>query len=520
MTQQDPAVGRRRLLQGAMAVGLAGSVVTSAKQSSAKAPEAPLLNPHPKLDGPLAKENERPGTSDWQLTYTKVDPKTRYRSPWIEGYVSHASIEAGEKLSIYVSTNPAAEYTLDIYRLGYYGGDGARLMKKFGPFDGTVQPDPPIGERRLRECQWKESASIVIPSDWPSGVYLGKLRLSKGRLESYIVFIVRDNRLADIVFQCSDNTWQAYNRWPDQYSLYDNGKSEWALVDDSNISYERPYGKYCQIMDFPLSQGSGEFLLWEFPFAYWLEQQGYDVTYVSNTDVHKSADCLTRGKVMLSIGHDEYWSLEQFENVKKAVAEGVNVGFFCGNSCCWVTPLTPSPATGQPARVLRRLGRYGGVSPLEKGTMGPFTMDGPNEASLMGCRTITPFNGSGDWTCTKPDHWLYEKTHMKKGDFIPGLVGWEFHGDPANIPGLEVVSEGDTINAGDQKAHYTATIYQGPKQNWVFNAATIFWAQGLSTPPGHILPYSHYGRPHGPDIRVQQITTNFLQRCLHPPKSV
>ena len=102
---------------------------------------------------------------------------------------------------------------------------------------------------------------------------------------------------------------------------------------------------------------------------------------------------------------------------------------------------------------------------------------------------------------------------MRNGDKIPGLVGSEHHGDPADIPGLEVIAEGKTINAGEDASQYAATAYPGTKKNWVFNAATIYWAMGLSDPPGHILPCSHYGRPHGPDERVQKITANFLRRC-------
>jgi len=51
-------------------------------------------------------------------------------------------------------------------------------------------------------------------------------------------------------------------------------------------------------------------------------------------------------------------------------------------------------------------------------------------ATSSGARTVVPFNGGGDWTCAKPEHWLFEGTGMNKGDSIPGLVGWEFHGDP------------------------------------------------------------------------------------------
>lgn len=128
--------------------------------------------------------------------------------------------------------------------------------------------------------------------------------------------------------------------------------------------------------------------------------------------------------------------------------------------------------------------------------------------------TRSPFNGSGDWTCVKPDHWLFQGTGMKKGDGIPGLVGWEFHGEPAKIAGLEVVAEGKTYTSGDAESHYTATVYPGPKGNVVFNASTIFWAQGLASPPGHVPPISHHGRPHGPDERVQRMTRTVFARFV------
>ncbi|MBI1785847.1 hypothetical protein HYR69_11940, partial [Candidatus Sumerlaeota bacterium] len=93
-------------------------------------------------------------------------------------------------------------------------------------------------------------------------------------------------------------------------------------------------------------------------------------------------------------------------------------------------------------------------------------------------------------------------------------VGWEFHGDPAKIAGLRVIAEGDTINTAGESAHWTATVYPGPKGNWVFNAATIWWAQGLTRPPGFMPPYSHFGRPHGPDARVERITRNLFEAFL------
>lgn len=507
-SEDESRVGRRKILKGFSAAGIASALGTFSHAPRASAASGPSTG-----SGLVRAENAEPGTTDWQLTFTRVNAKTRYRCPWIEGYASRASVRAGEKIDLMVSTNPAAPFTIDIYRLGYYGGTGGRLVASLGPFEGKVQPDPPIGPERVRECRWEPCASVTIPQDWLSGVYIAKLSLSRGRYQSYIVFIVRDDRKADLLFQCSDNTWQAYNRWPNQFSLYDDGKNEWALKAGVKVSYDRPYGKYCQVIDAPQSQGSGEFLLWEFPLAYWLEREGYDVTYCSNTDTHADPKCLTRTKAFLSVGHDEYWSLEQFKNVRAAIDAGVHAAFFSGNTSCFVAPFSASSA-GVPNKLITRAGRYGGLSEFEKGHMGPFPMEGPNEATLIGARTVSPFNGSDDWTVADASHWIFKGTGMKNGDRIPGLVGWEFHGDPAKIEGLKVVAAGEAINEAGEKAHWTATVYPGPKKNWVFNAATIWWAQGLSSPPGHMLPYSHFGRPHGPDPRVERITKNLLDKFL------
>jgi len=473
----------------------------------------------------IRRENERAGTIDWQLTYTRVDPKFRYRCPWIEGYASRQSVRAGDTIDFFVSVNPASPFVIDVYRMGYYQGHGGRHLRRLGPFEGKTQATPPVGPERLRECQWQACTSLRIPDDWPSGVYLGKLTplgpSGRGhgegppnRYQSYLIFIVRDDRPADFLFQCSDNTWQAYNKWPDNHSLYTNDrKDNLVLVGGVKVSFDRPYGRYVQIFDNPLSQGSGEFLLWEFPLAYWLEQQGYDVTYCSNADVHDDVKCVTRCKGFLSVGHDEYWSRQQYDNLLAAVKAGVNLAFLSGNTCCFVAPFSPS-SKGVANRIITRAGRYGGIRPAEKKIMADFSVtDAPNEATLIGAQTVSPFNGSGDWICTRPDHWVFAGTGMRKGDRIPGLVGWEFHGDPLKIPGLEILAQGTTLTGGDRESHYTATIYPGPKNNVVFNASTIFWSQGLAAPPGHMPPISHNGRPHGPDPRVQRITRNLLERC-------
>ena len=90
----------------------------------------------------------------------------------------------------------------------------------------------------------------------------------------------------------------------------------------------------------------------------------------------------------------------------------------------------------------------------------------------------------------------------------PGLGGFQL------LDLHDYVGQGTALVGGETPQRWAATIYPGPKGNFVFNAATIFWAQGLSSPPGHTLPWSHWTRPHGPDDRVRRITRNRLDRAI------
>ncbi|RIK80000.1 MAG: hypothetical protein DCC67_09910 [Planctomycetota bacterium] len=493
-------------------VGAVTALFTPGRLSSATPPAA--------AGNPVVIENRQPGARDWQLTRVRVDGG-RFRSPWIEGYCSRQSVKAGETIDVMVSTNPPRRFELELFRMGWYGGRGARLMGKFGPLDGKTQPDPSPGEKNLHECRWAPAISLTIPDDWLSGVYLGRITTLPDRhdepyWQSYVVFIVRDDRPADILFQCSDNTWQAYNRWPDNYSVYTHPKGTqgpWA-----DVSFDRPYGREAQydaIVNDPLTIGAGEFLPLEFPLAYWLEAEGYDVTYCSNSDMltpDRGLSC----KAFVSVGHDEYWDIRQFRSVERLREAGVNLLFLSGNAVCWVAPYGAS-SDGRPNRTFFRGGPYGSDNDYALRRVqehGPFPQRGPDEGLLIGARNVEPVNGGGDWIIRKPEHWMFAGAGVKAGDRIPGLVGWEYHGAPADIDGLEIVASGTAWVGGEQPQQWAATIYPGPKGNFVFNAATIFWSQGLSSPPGHMLPWSHWSRPHGPDERVQQITRNLLQRAM------
>ena len=277
----------------------------------------------------------------------------------------------------------------------------------------------------------------------------GKLTADREGLQSYVIFIVRDKRKADFLFQCSDTTWQAYNRWPDHFALYDDGHDSWYWGPGVDVSFNRPYGKYCQILDAPLSTGSGEWFLWEFPMAYWMEAQGFDVTYISNMDTHTDGPGLLRANGFISIGHDEDYSIEMFNQLRSAIATGLNAGFLLRQRL-----LRPHRSTArlerraQPHLLARRF--YGPRDEAEVKrfpAMGKLPHTSPNSNLLVGAGNIR-HDRRGRLDCNAPDHWLFAGTGMKLGDGIPGLVGWEWHGQPAAIPGLKWCAGSDPRRAG------------------------------------------------------------------------
>jgi hypothetical protein len=492
---------RRNLIKNAALSGLAGAL----------APLSGLVQTtQRKIGGSVATENSKPGTPEWQLQYTRFDdpitlsttPLTRAtRSSVIEGFVSKTSLYQGESIDFKVSVNPARKFFIDIYRLGYYGGIGGRHMARLGSFSGRPQPMPMMTIERLRECNWEIATTLTIPNNWPGGVYLGKLSRDEAfGKQSYVIFVVKEHRKSDILFQVSDLTWQAYNKWPGRDSLYDDGTPEvWYTGPNVRVSFDRPYAKYCQVIDAPLSAGSGEYLLWEFPLSFWLEKEGYDVTYCSNLDLHLDPDILARSKAFISVGHDEYWSRKMFEEAIKARDNGLSFAFFSGNSLSGEINLFDSSVTGEPCRVFSRDKLF------------------QDEEKLMGNSSYG--GGYGDWVVKNSRHWIYVGTGLNDGDKIPAMIGWEYHGPPLiNIEGLVEVAGSrvsGTPGPGMKEKLHSGIIYPCPKGNWVFNAGTIWWSEALSQPPGHIpAGYDPQMRTFGVNHLIQKITANLLNRMI------
>jgi len=475
---------------------------------------SPKSPDHSTTSNLIKLENQHEGTTAWliDVAYDTCDypDHQNCRRENIEGYCSHSSIKSGEGISIFVSTNPESSYDLDIYRMGYYGGKGGRLMRSFPNLQGKRQATPSADPRtNFFECKWDTAVAFDIPNDWLSGVYIGKLLAHKDSSQSYVVFIVKDERPVDFLFQCSDITWQAYNRWPQWHSMYDEGQKPWVNTNGARISFDRPYSLYVNNLpsDFnPLSNGGGEFLLWEFPLAFWMEREGFDVSYISNTDTHASLPGLLRSKAFLSVGHDEYWTPEMFENVSTARDSGVNLLFLSGNSVDGTVYLESSTDG--------RLNRITGRLPQR---------DFSNEQDLMGSTSYGV--GYCAFVCIQPDHWVYARTGMKLNDSIPDLVGWEYHGLPTgkNESTIVLAQNKPLPNRFTDKEapEHAATIYNAPKGNFVFNAGTCWWSMLLSKPPGYKNPVCNLGRDgyrvldfSKGDKRIEQITRNLFDKVV------
>ena len=281
----------------------------------------------PPIANPIACENSKAGNppSEWDVNGAGDSS--------IQGFATDISVDQGETVHFKIDTN-SDEYRLDIYRMGYYGGDGARKVDSVAPSASLPQNQPSCDEESstgLIDCgNWEESASWNVPADAVSGIYFAKLvREDRSSDGSHIVFVVRDDDgESDLLFQTSDTTWQAYNRYGGN-SLYTGGPGT-NPGRAYKVCYNRPLTtRGTTPEDAPFNA--------EYPMVRWLERNGYDVSYFTGVDADRRGSEILEHKAFLSVGHDEYWSGTQRANVEAARDAGVNLAFFSGNEIFWKT---------------------------------------------------------------------------------------------------------------------------------------------------------------------------------------
>lgn len=261
----------------------------------------------------------------------------------IVGFTTQYSVQPGDTVDFKIKT-AASSYKIRLYRLGYYGGVGARFLSEVAPSATLPQSQPaPLTEPStgLVDCgNWATSASWTVPSTALSGVYYAKFVPTGSSASSigtnHTIFVVRSNRASDVLVQTSEMTMHAYNRYGGN-SLYYGEPVGRAL----KVSYNRPFG-----------EGIGnenDFFNAEYALIRFLERNGYDVSYCGGIDVHRSASIVTGHKVFISSGHDEYVSGPQRQHVESARDAGTHLIFMTGNEYFWRVRLAPSLDTAATA---------------------------------------------------------------------------------------------------------------------------------------------------------------------------
>ncbi len=335
----------------------------------------------------IVEENRLPGapSTEWDVN--------GWGDPSIQGFGHDISIDRAETIHFKIKTD-SPDYRIDIYRMGYYDGLGARLVDTILPSVPLPQAQPEgfrDPETHLYDCgNWAVSASWEAPADATSGIYFARLvpqdptpprwradhapapptevpepaphaygALGYGKLRnalrepraSHIYFIVRDDAgRSDILFQTADTTWQAYNRYGGHCTYGrldpDHPRQHGGPPRAYKVSYNRPIEtRHFRAVNTVFNS--------EYPFIRFLEANGYDVSYTTGVDSDRRGELVRNHRLFLSVGHDEYWSGQQRRHVEAARDAGVHLGFFSGNEVFWKTRFEPSiDGSGEPYRTL------------------------------------------------------------------------------------------------------------------------------------------------------------------------
>jgi len=456
----------------------------------------------------------------------------------IQGFASPFSARGGQTIDFKIKTD-ATSYRLDIYRMGWYGGLGARLVTTFLPSAPLpqIQPGctttPSIG---LVDCgTWGVSASWFVPCDAVSGVYVARImRTDVGHFgaASHIHFVVRDDeRGAEVVYQTADSTWQAYNSYGGA-SLYRDFAFGLPAGRAYKVSYNRPLNTRTDIGG--LGQRSF-FYNAEYPAIRFLERNGYDVSYVGSHDLEQQPAELLEHRAYISCGQNEYWSAGMRSAVEAARDAGLNLMFLSGNDVFWKVRFEDGiGGTSSDARTLvcykethasakidpvpgiwtgtwrdPRFSGHDGRRP-ENGLIGTsFSVNGLRNDSIQ---VPAEFSRLRFWRNTSVASLLPGQL----ATFPAGTLGFEWNEDVDNgfrprglvrlsSTTLEVDPDflsdfGSTYGRG--RATHALTLYKSPSGALVFSAGTCQWSWGLDD--------AHDRGPCATDVRMQQATVNML----------
>jgi len=445
-------------------------------------------------------ENGLPGTGDWRR------PRAPDRS--IEGYASEVSVLPSQRLHLHVSTVPGARYRIEVFRLGWYGGEGGRLLACLPACDGdeagVVRAVPGFDPRTgYLTAGWPVSDTLTIGADWVSGYYLADLVLTSGPdagTAGWVPFIVREpsSRRSAILVQAAVNTWQAYNRWGGM-SLYQDAEGASCKGVCTHVSFDRPYD--------PKSPNLWDF---ELPLVHFLEERGYDVAYTTDVDTDQDPAELLRHRLVVAAGHDEYWTHTMRDAFERARALGTNLAFTGANTGYWQmryrdnhrtiveyrrAKLDPEPDTALKTIRFRSLTPPRPECELEgvqytRSAGGTESIGGPFDYSVNDTALSDPWFAGTGFTATST---------------LQGLIGYEWDQvtPGCSTPPLTILFHYQGPPGAD------AVRYTAPSGARVFSAGTLNFSHALDD-------YQHPGTASFADPRLERFTANALADLTRP----
>jgi hypothetical protein len=334
----------------------------------------------------------------------------------VEGYTDQLSYRPGDEVRFHFSS-AAPTFNVEIARLG----PTREVMWNKENVPGKPHAIPANADSH--GCNWPVTFSLKIPHDWRSGYYAVKLG-EKNRDAFFVVRPRHPGKDAKILLQLSTNTYNAYTNW-NGYSLYAYHAKHKAQ--GRRVSFDRP-----QFSQFPT---------WELPFVAWAEANGYALDYCANSDLEFRPELLDHYKLVLSVGHDEYWSSPMRDHLERFIGNGGNVAFFSGNTCCWQVRSEDN------GRALACWKQNFGDDPVYRGgnhkllsTLWSHYLVGRPENALTGVGFLWGgyrkshgqfMTDPAEYTVHRPDHWLFAGTNLKRGDKFGDkdtIVGYECDG--------------------------------------------------------------------------------------------
>jgi hypothetical protein len=434
----------------------------------------------------------------------------------IQGFPLQSTIFPGDTLTLHVSTD-APQFRVDLYRQGsslelmfssdWFAAPGINFPDHEADADWTQDQTEADGLKQA----WPPF-DISIPASFATGVYIAMFVEGDGNGQprgnnpplvtttadarfGKTLFVVRNPApgvCAKILYKLPFFTYHAYcdvGGWalytpPDSETIAEGEKPAF-------VSLRRPGGGTgghpwddWNFDPADLSSARQVFAHWDAPFIAWLERNGYAIDYATDLDLHTDPNLLAPYSLVLSVGHDEYWSKEMRDQAEAFIQQGGNFAFFSGNTCWWVVDLTNG-------FLLRRTGNW-------------WDSAGRPENSLTGVSFRNGWEGNQDrpkfgYIVQNHDHWLFagtgiNGTGLQEGDrfgFGEQLVGYEADGanfdrsqGPPFIPKLDdgtpssfvILGVGDANQfAGGGNNNGAATMGVYTNGGTVFTGATTDW---------------------------------------------